>query len=83
MECFPKWLVWTLGTALVLAGAQLMILALIGLRNPPLRVRYIRRVDRWPKPPAWTCGVPDCVHRFRIPAWLHAAFRRPWLLRRG
>lgn len=31
MECFPKWLVWTLGTALVLAGAQMAVLAFMGL----------------------------------------------------
>jgi hypothetical protein len=33
MECFPTWLVYALGTALVLAGAQMAIFAVIGIRS--------------------------------------------------
>jgi hypothetical protein len=47
------------------------------------KVRYTRRLDRWPEPIVWICGVPDCRHKYWIFAWLHAAWRRPWLLRRG
>jgi len=84
VECFPRWLVWTLGSALVLTGAQMLVLAAIGLRQPAgYRFRYARRFDPWPAPVFWACGVKDCRHKYRIPAWLHAAWRRPWRLRGG
>ena len=46
------------------------------------KVRYTRRLDRWPDPVVWLCGLPECRHKHQIFAWLHAAWRRPWLLRR-
>ena len=46
------------------------------------KVRYTRRLDPWPDPVVWVCAVPDCRHKYRIFAWLHAVWRRPWLLRR-
>ena len=30
------------------------------------KVRYTRRLDRWPGPVVWLCGVPDCRHKFQI-----------------
>ena len=47
------------------------------------KVRYARRLDRWPDPVVWVFGLPNCRHKYRIFAWLHAAWRRPWLLRSG
>ena len=46
------------------------------------KVRYARRLDSWPDPDVWVCGVPNCRHEYWIFAWLHAAWRRPWSLRR-
>jgi hypothetical protein len=45
------------------------------------KVRYARRLDPWPDPIVWVCGVPNCRHKYWIFAWLHAAWRRPWLQR--
>jgi hypothetical protein len=41
------------------------------------KVRYARRMDGWPLPFVWVCGVPDSRHKYWIFAWLHAAWRRP------
>jgi len=37
------------------------------------KVRYTRRLDLWPDPVVWVCGMPNCRHKYRIFAWLHAA----------
>jgi len=42
-------------------------------------VTYARRMDGWPLPFVWVCGVPDCRHKYWIVAWFHAA----WRLRRN
>lgn len=81
MECFPKWIIWTIGVAVSLAGAQMLVLAIYLLQNPGFTVRYARRIDPWPRAVAWECGVPDCSHKWQLFAWLHAFWKRPWRLR--
>jgi hypothetical protein len=83
MDCFPEWLVWALGATAAMSAAGLTVLVVVIVRDAGGKFRYARRLDPWPSPAVWICGVPGCRHKYRMAAWLHAAWKRPWLLRRG
>lgn len=83
MDCFPRWIVWTVGITVTLSGAQIMVLVGLVLRHPPEnKLRYARKIDPFPRPVIWLCGVPECTHKNRFRATLHAMWERPWKLRK-